>query len=211
MRNKISELLKDNAPRIIGQDKYMNAAVLIALTEMEGKTYVVLEKRALEIRQGGEISFPGGRCDEKDRDSEETAVRETVEELGIPKEKIEITGKFGTLINASGMLLEVYIGWLKLESQKELNYNRDEVERVIFVPLEFFMLNQPRIEKIGIENIPKFSSKELGLPERYHKAWAGNSREVYFYNFQGDVIWGMTADILLDFIKVLKKNMEVRK
>ena len=100
---------------------------------------------------------------------------------------------------------------MKLKNQNELNYNRDEVERVIFVPLDFFMLNQPRVEKIGIENIPKFSSKELGLPERYHKAWAGKAREVYFYNFQGDIIWGMTAEIMLDFIKMLKKNMEVKK
>lgn len=211
MRKKISELLKNNPPRIIGQDKYINSAVLIALVEKDGKTYVVLEKRALHIRQGGEISFPGGRCEKTDRNSEETAVRETVEELGISKEKIKIEGKLGSLINPSGMFLEVYIGWLKINDQNELKYNRDEVERVIFVPLDFFILNKPRVEKIGIENIPKFSSKELGLPERYHKAWAGNSREVYFYNFQGDVIWGITAEIMLDFIKMLRKDMEVRK
>ena len=47
----------------------------------------------------------------------ETAIRETVEELGIEKEKIDIIGKYGTLINASGMLLDVYVGYIR--SQKK--------------------------------------------------------------------------------------------
>ena len=48
------------------------------------------------------------------------------------------------------------------------------MERVIFAPIEFFLKNEPRVEKIGIENIPQFSSVELGLPKRYH----GLGREV---------------------------------
>ncbi|VEH40016.1 putative NUDIX hydrolase [Fusobacterium varium] len=87
MREKIVELLKNTKERIIGQDKYANSAVLIAIAEFNKKEYIILEKRAVEIRQGGEISLPGGRCDEKDKNSKETAIRETIEELGIPKEK----------------------------------------------------------------------------------------------------------------------------
>ena len=88
MREKIVELLKNTKERIIGQDKYANSAVLIAIAEFNKKEYIILEKRAVEIRQGGEISLPGGRCDEKDKNSKETAIRETIEELGIPREKI---------------------------------------------------------------------------------------------------------------------------
>ena len=93
MREKIIELLKNTNERIIGQDRYVNSAVLIAIAELDEKEYIVLEKRAIEIRQGGEISLPGGKCDKKDKNSEETAIRETIEELGIPREKIEISGK----------------------------------------------------------------------------------------------------------------------
>ena len=209
MREKIVELLKNTNERIIGQDRYMNSAVLIAIAEFDKKEYIILEKRAIEIRQGGEISLPGGKCEEKDKNSEETAIRETIEELGMPREKIDIAGKLGVLVNPSGILLEVYVGFVKLENKEDIDYNKDEVERVIFAPIEFFLKNEPRIEKIGIENIPQFSSKELGLPKRYHGPWQGNPREVYFYNFQGDIVWGMTAEIILDFIKILRKNMEV--
>ena len=69
MREKIVELLKNTKERIIGQDKYANSAVLIAIAEFNKKEYIILEKRAVEIRQGGEISLPGGRCDEKERNS----------------------------------------------------------------------------------------------------------------------------------------------
>ena len=188
MREKIVELLKNTKERIIGQDKYANSAVLIAIAEFNKKEYIILEKRAVEIRQGGEISLPGGRCDEKDKNSKETAIRETIEELGIPREKIEVAGKLGILVNPSGMILEVYIGFVDLENREDIKYNRDEVERVIFAPIEFFLKNEPRVEKIGIENIPQFSSVELGLPKRYHGPWQGSPREVYFYNFHGDII-----------------------
>ena len=67
MRERIVELLKNTKERIIGQDRYVNSAVLIAIAEFEGKEYIVLEKRAVEIRQGGEISLPGGKCDKKDK------------------------------------------------------------------------------------------------------------------------------------------------
>ena len=211
MRERIIELLKNTKERIIGQDRYVNSAVLIAIAEFEGKEYIVLEKRAVEIRQGGEISLPGGKCDKKDKNSKETAIRETIEELGIPREKIEVTGKLGILVNPSGMILEVYVGFVRLENREDIKYNRDEVERVIFAPIEFFLKNEPRIEKIGIKNVPQFSTEELGLPKRYHGDWQGNPREVYFYNFPGDIVWGMTAEIILDFIKMLKKDMEVVK
>ena len=211
MRERIVELLKNTKERIIGQDRYVNSAVLIAIAEFEGKEYIVLEKRAVEIRQGGEISLPGGKCDKKDKNSEETAIRETIEELGIPREKIEVTGKLGILVNPSGMILEVYVGFVRLENREDIKYNRDEVERVIFAPIEFFLKNEPRIEKIGIKNVPQFSTEELGLPKRYHGDWQGNPREVYFYNFHGDIVWGMTAEIILDFIKMLRKDTEVVK
>lgn len=210
MREKITEILKMDSFRIIGKKRYTNSAVLIGIINLEGKEHVVFEKRALKIRQGGEISFPGGKFEEKDGSSKETAIRETVEELGVNREKIEIIGKYGTLINASGMLLDVYIGYLHINKIEELNFNRDEVEKLVVVPMEFFKYNKPKVEKIGVKNIPEFSPKDYNLPERYYGAWSGNSREVYFYNYQDEIIWGMTAEIIFDFIEEFYK-MEVER
>lgn len=210
MREKITEILKMDSFRIIGKKRYINSAVLIGIINLEGKEYIIFEKRALKIRQGGEISFPGGKFEEKDGSAKETAIRETVEELGIEREKIDIIGKYGTLINASGMLLDVYVGYINIEKIEEFNFNKEEVEKLVVVPMEFFKYNKPKIEKIGVKNIPEFSPKNYNLPERYYGSWSGNSREVYFYNYQDEIIWGMTAEIIFDFIEELYK-MEVEK
>ena len=173
---------------------------------MEESEYIVLEKRAFHIRQGGEISFPGGKYEVSDKTTENTAIRETIEELGVSKEKIRVLGKFGTLVSPNGIILEVYAGYIDIESIEELNYNRDEVERVLLVPIDFFRNNIPRVEKIGVENKPLFSTSELKLPARYRSSWSGREREVYFYNFQGEMIWGLTAEIIYEFIELYTKE-----
>ena len=80
---------------VLHAGKYKCAAVMICLYEEEGEQYIVLEKRANGIRQGGEISLPGGKRDLRDVDFKMTAIRETSEELGISKEKIEYIGYAG--------------------------------------------------------------------------------------------------------------------
>lgn len=203
MEKKLLEILRDGENRIIGREKYVVSAVLLGIVRREEREYIVLEKRALHIRQGGEISFPGGKFDKNDQNTKNTAIRETIEELGILKENIEVIGKFGTLVNPSGMLIDVYAGYLNIKSEDEIKYNVEEVEKVLMVPLDFFKENIPRVEKIGMENKPLFSVTELKLPERYASSWLGKSRDVYFYNYQGEVIWGITAEIIYEFIKRL--------
>ena len=118
-REKLKKKLNDG---IIGREKFFNSAVLASIIKIEGEYNFVLEKRSKNISQGGEISFPGGGWEDTDKDFEETAIRETVEELGILSQNIEILGKLGTLINASGVLIEVYAGEI-LCPLEELNIN----------------------------------------------------------------------------------------
>ena len=70
------------------------------------------------------------------------------------------------------------------------------------IPIKFFQNNNPRVEKIGLENRPLFSTSELKLPARYGNSWLGRAREVYFYNYQGETIWGLTAEIIYEFINL---------
>jgi 8-oxo-dGTP pyrophosphatase MutT (NUDIX family) len=219
---KISEIAKKleyNSCPIIARDKYFNSAVMVVICEIDGEECFVLQKRAQNIRQGGEISFPGGQHEEGDMSFLETATRETEEELGISREKLKILGKIGTLIIPSGVIVESYVGMIKVESPNDFKINKDEVERLLFVPVKFFMETEPRTEKITIKFHPyyqengvvkEFPAKELGLPERYFKPWEGKPRQVYFYNYDGEAIWGMTADIILEFINIIKE-IEVEK
>ncbi len=103
-------------PGIMRKYDYLNSAVLIPLVMINGEFNFLFEKRAAHIRQGGEVCFPGGEVDpDIDSSFRETAVRETVEELGISKEKIKIIGSLDTLIGPIGVTVDSLIGILEIQ------------------------------------------------------------------------------------------------
>jgi len=204
-RERIRKKLNDG---IIGREKNFNSAVLASIIEIDGKLNFVLEKRSRNISQGGEISFPGGGWEDTDKNFEETAIRETVEELGILSKNIDILGKLGTLIIPAGVLVEVYVGEILCKIEN-FNINLDEVEEILVIPVDYFKENHPKLAKITVQMYPhyelkgkkiEFPAKHYNLPEKYHKPWNGRDREVYIYEYNGETIWGITADIIYEII-----------
>lgn len=191
--------------RILLRDRYFESAIMICIANIDGKDYFILEKRAKKIRQAGEISFPGGKKDKTDKNFRETAIRETVEELQIERKLIKNVSKFGILVSAVGVIIECYLCKLNIKSLDEINYNEDEVENLLLVPIEFFMENKAIKGEIEISNTAKFDIKKYNFPERYGKNWKIPSRYVYIYMYENEPIWGMTAEIICDFVKMLKE------
>jgi 8-oxo-dGTP pyrophosphatase MutT (NUDIX family) len=70
-----------------------DAAVLIPIYQRGGDLHAVFTKRRDDLRRhAGEISFPGGRQDFPDEDLRVTALRESEEEIGLPREAVEVVG-----------------------------------------------------------------------------------------------------------------------
>ena len=70
-----------------------DAAVLVPLYETAGELHAVFTKRRDDLRRhAGEISFPGGRQDEPDEDLRITALREAEEEIGLPRDAVDLVG-----------------------------------------------------------------------------------------------------------------------
>jgi 8-oxo-dGTP pyrophosphatase MutT (NUDIX family) len=146
-----------------------------------------------------------------DKDYRETAVRETVEELGITREKIRVIGRFDTLVASMGATVDAFLGLLDITDTENLTLNPDEVEKVFTLPVSFFINNPPEsypvrlvvepsyIGKDGKEVI-LFPAKELGLPEIYHKPWGKAMHRVLVYKTPVETIWGITAEIVHDMI-----------
>lgn len=99
--------------RVIGRHKYTPYAVFVPFLSIDGVTHWLFEKRSKTIRQGGEICFPGGAVElENGEDPEEAALRETSEELGVPRKAVELAGHLGHLFTRWGGLIDVFYGTL---------------------------------------------------------------------------------------------------
>ncbi|GMU96579.1 MAG: CoA pyrophosphatase [Ignavibacterium album] len=205
---------------IIGKDRYLNSAVLMPIALTDEKEYLLFEKRSASVRQPGEISFPGGHYDsELDRDFMDTAIRETVEELGIPRHKITVLGKLGTLVTPMGIIVETFIGRLDFQSLDEIRFDSGEVDKIFLVPLNFFINTQPEIYENQLQlhpyivdengkKIDLLPVKELGLPERYANPWKKGKHRVIVYRYENEIIWGITAELIYELVNRLKKLNE---
>ncbi len=204
-------------PGILQKEEYLNTAVLIPLIDIDNEYHFLFEKRSANIRQGGEICFPGGEYDETiDLNFEETAVRETVEELGIDKKDIEVIGELGTLIGPMGITLNAFVGELKLKDIDNYNIDKLEVEKIFTIPVSFFQDNPAEIYHVRLEAHPYYFDKngekiillpvqELKLPERYANPWGFRKRKVLVYKTGEDVVWGMTANLIYEFVNKLNQ------
>ena len=211
--NKLGQKLSPY-PVLIDSEEYFNSSVLITIAKIEDEYCFIFEKRAAEIRQGGEISFPGGEVDKNaDKNHLETAIRETVEELGINREKIKVIGQLGILM-IPGVLVNAFIAEVDIQNLEEINLDKTEVEKVFAVPVSFFKENPPTVHHIRLEAHPFYIDGEgnkvellpvekLNLPPRYSKPWGKIKRKVYFYNYNGEVIWGLTAALVKKVVELI--------
>ena len=204
-------------PGILRKDEYLNSAVLIPLIIKDGEFNFLFEKRAAHIRQGGEICFPGGEYDPaKDKTYKETAIRETVEELGVDVSKISVIGIMDTLIGPTGVTVDSFIGTIDIPDISALNYDKNEVEKIFLLPVSFFAENEPEkyhvrleinpteIDKNGVK-VETLPVKDLQLPVRYSKPWRGRKHSVLVYKTDKEIIWGITAALIFEVISILKK------
>jgi 8-oxo-dGTP pyrophosphatase MutT (NUDIX family) len=204
-----------NGSDVLGKDKYFNSAVIVPLVEIENDLHVLFEKRSNHIRQGGEVSFPGGEFDtKKDQTLRQTALRETTEELGIPNEKIKIIGKLGTLVAPMGVTVDPFVGYLQIEDLAELTIDKNEVEKVFSVPVAHFLKKKPDEYTVKLEVHPSYIDEKgkeiellpvqkLGLPARYSKPWKNGFHRILVYNSTAEVIWGITAEIVYEFCRMI--------
>ncbi len=179
--SELEQRLSGFVPRKMDPAGREEASVLISLFSEGRGASLLLTKRSENLTTyQGQISFPGGRKEPDDATPVETALRETNEELGIPPEKIKVLGEFHDYLSKDGMVVHTIPGFL--EDTSRFTIQAEEVECLIRVPLDFFVDNPPRSE-IRKRN--------------------GSLMEIYFYDYQEKVIWGLTAQIIKHFVDEL--------
>lgn len=202
-------------PPLTDMAEYLQSAVLVPLLWIEGEYHFVFEKRAPQIRQGGEVCFPGGKIDATDHSPKMTAIRETCEELGCAKETIELLGNLGMQIVPTGMLVHAYLGIVH-EKLEHFQISESEVAEVFTVPVAYFLQNEPELYNCEVRVHPYAIDRETGereiflpsdtlnLPAVYHEPWGAAQHKVYVYRYQEKMIWGITAKIIYHLMQQLQ-------
>jgi 8-oxo-dGTP pyrophosphatase MutT (NUDIX family) len=157
--------------------------VLIPLLLKSDGLSVLLTKRTDHLHDhAGQISFPGGRMDPGDSSPNDTALRESEEEIGLDRQGVEIIGHLPQYLTVSGYSVTPVVGLVK--PQAEYALDAFEVADVFEVPLHFLM--DPANHQVRV--------------------WESDqgSRRFYSMPYENRFIWGATAGMLRNLYHLLK-------
>jgi len=163
--------------------KVTKAAVLIPLVLKGDGLSVLLTQRTNHLRDhAGQISFPGGRMDPEDLSPNDTALRESQEEIGLDPKRVEVIGHLPQYLTVSGYSVTPVVGLV--QAQAEYVLDEFEVADVFEVPLSFLL--DPANHQIRL-----WQSEQGG-------------RRFYSMPYENRFIWGATAGMLRNLYHLLK-------
>ena len=161
------------------------SAVIVPFLLLNGTWSLIFEKKVKDSsKHAGQMAFPGGSKDKKDKNLLDTAIRETCEEVGICSEDLVILGEIKPTITLKTNFV-IYPFAAIVKKPPPYQINRDEVDKLVFVPLDYLIKQHP------------FPYKKF--------VFEGKERTTMIIPFEGEVIWGASARILDNFIPLLKK------
>lgn len=192
-------------PLFIGEDTAFRSAITIPLIEVDHEWHVLFQVRAFSMRkQPGDISFPGGKIDATDASPLAAALRETHEELGVDIEKITVLSALSPHITSPTFVVYPFV--VTIDDPNVLTaYNKDEVEEVFTVPVNWLLAHEPYMHLVSMQPIPAddFPFEKIANGENYK--WGTRAIEEWFYEYGNYTIWGLTARILKHFIERIDK------
>lgn len=181
------------------------SAVVIPLVKVDGEYRVLYEKRAASLEhQPSEICFPGGGVEEGEI-PRTAAIRETVEELLVSDDQIEILAELDPAVGPSGAPIWPFVAELH---GYENTFSSDEVEKVFTVPLSWFCQNPPERYMTQLATVPGEDFPFELIPGGKNYPWRRKNHEIVFYRYPEAVIWGVTAKITDEFLKKLFPEVE---
>ncbi|MET4560299.1 NUDIX hydrolase [Lysinibacillus parviboronicapiens] len=202
--DKLKKELNQNQSLFIGEETAYRSAILIPLVLVNEEWHILFEVRSFTMRkQPGDISFPGGRIDATDASPMAAAVRETTEELGVDPKTITIVGQLSPYIASSSFVIYPFVATIDT-NQIMHSYNKEEVEEVFTVPLQWLLKYEPYMHLVSVEPVPSLDFPFDKIVNGTQYQWRTRTMEEWFFDYDKYTIWGLTARILKHFIEKIK-------
>ncbi len=164
-----------------------SSVLLLLFNEDEELKILLILRSVYDGAHSGQISFPGGQYELKDKNSEYTALRETYEEVGVCVENNQILGQLSSMyIPPSNFLVEAFVAFVP--ELKDLVLDAKEVQKAFKIPISS-LLKDDVIQEKTVSSRNKIA---INAP--------------CFY-IDGLKIWGATAMILNELIDVIKLKL----
>lgn len=162
--------------------KVHDAAVLVPMVAREGRVSLLFTQRTPHLTaHAGQISFPGGRVETTDAGREDTALRETEEEIGLARKHVQVLGMLPEYWLPSGFRITPVVGWI--EAPFDTQADPFEVADIFEAPLEYFL--------------------DVLRYQRHAYDFNGRHRHYVAISYEGRYIWGATAGMLLSLARIL--------
>ena len=180
MHQFLSQKLATLPARHLAVSDELPAAVLLAITDDLHNPHIILTQRAMHLStHKGQVAFPGGKRDATDRDDAHTALREAHEEVALLPELVQVVGSIGQVYSRQGFVVTPVVGVVPHSALATLEANKDELDYVFAVPVDFFLTHEPQWRAVqmlpGFHQVPSFQYGDFN-------------------------IWGMTAFVLAEFL-----------
>lgn len=158
------------------------AAVLVPLTYVKDEWHILFTRRTDRVESHkGQVSFPGGACDDGETTPEQTALREAEEEIGMNPADVKVLGRLSRLVTISSFRVSPIVGVIPWPYA--FRVAGVEVARVFTIPL-LWLANR--------NNYWEFSLRE-------------SERSLIAYHpYDGELLWGATARMTVNFLKTLE-------
>lgn len=177
MLDQLIDRLRHHQPEMPDQAS-AEASVLVPVTN-DPEPRIILTRRALTMNShAGEVAFPGGKKDAQDADLLVTALRESEEEIGLPRDAVRLLGRLGTLQSRAGIRVTPWVGLVPPDVP--LIANPQELDAIFQVPIAFFRDNPMQADHVI--------------------RWQGGEYVMPTWRYDGHMIWGLTAYIIVDLL-----------